>query len=67
MAPRATLAPGLSSASQVPEVARGADAGTDREQPAVAAVPAARPLYFIRCSGDDRSRRLLEYTYRVGG
>ncbi|CAH0406810.1 unnamed protein product [Chilo suppressalis] len=53
--------------SQVPEVARGAAAAppeaSDPGQPATA----ARPLYFIRCSGDDGSRRLLEYTYRVGG
>jgi hypothetical protein len=67
VAPRATLAPGLSSPSQVPEVARGAAARNSK--PAQPAKPktAARPLYFIRCSGDNGSRRLLEYTYRVGG
>ncbi|CAG9579035.1 unnamed protein product [Danaus chrysippus] len=67
-APRATLAPGLFSRSQVPEVARGASARKDVvEERRSRIVAAARPLYFIRCSGDNGSRRLLEYTYRVGG
>lgn len=67
MATRATRAPGLSSPSQVPEVARAAAAAAARPPCSPPSPAAARPLYFIRCSGDDRSRRLLEYTYRVGG
>lgn len=66
-AARATPAPGLSSPSQVPEVARVACRHRHRPPRPEPIRAAARPLYFIRCSGDRASRRLLEYTYRVGG
>lgn len=55
------------STSQVPEVARGGSARIIKAEDGSSTVAAARPLYFIRCSGDNGSRRLLEYTYRVGG
>ncbi|CAH2108607.1 unnamed protein product [Euphydryas editha] len=55
------------STSQVPEVARGDSARIVTAADGSSTVAAARPLYFIRCSGDNGSRRLLEYTYRVGG
>lgn len=55
------------STSQVPEVARGGSTRIIKAEDWSRTVAAARPLYFIRCSGDNGSRRLLEYTYRVGG
>lgn len=55
------------STSQVPEVARGGSTRIIKAEDGSRTVAAARPLYFIRCSGDNGSRRLLEYTYRVGG